>query len=59
MTFVADFLQPLAASERPDASEADARKARALISSPRNRVTAATIAQSFEQQRVRRSTPAG
>jgi hypothetical protein len=42
---VADFFQPLAESERRDVRQADAREARALISPPRYRVTAATTAQ--------------
>jgi hypothetical protein len=34
-TTVAAFFQPLAESERRDVNQADAREARALISSPR------------------------
>ena len=44
---VADFFQPLAESERREVRQADAREARALISSPPASVAPATTAEAF------------
>ena len=50
-----EFLPPLAESEGRDLRQADAREARALISSLATAVTAESTAQAYEQQRDRGS----